>query len=61
MKQIILDNTHTYVITLFQDITDQHHTEALLENTHQQLEALFDYNPDLIFMLDAEGNFTNSS
>ncbi len=61
MKQVTFDQTSTFVITLFHDISLQHHTEALLESTHQQLEALFDYNPDLIFMLDVGGNFTNTN
>ncbi|GAE94432.1 intracellular signaling protein [Gracilibacillus boraciitolerans JCM 21714] len=61
LKQVNFTDKNPYVITLFNDISDKHHTEALLKNTHQQLEALFDYNPDLIFMMDNEGYFINTN
>ncbi|WP_018932504.1 sensor domain-containing protein [Gracilibacillus lacisalsi] len=54
-----LDSGKRYTIALFHDITEKRNTEVLLEKTHQQLESLFDYNPDLIFMLNKKGNVTN--
>ncbi|WP_058306095.1 sensor domain-containing protein [Gracilibacillus massiliensis] len=56
---ITLSHNKKYSITLIHDITDKRNTEVLLEKTHQQLESLFVYNPDLIFMLNRQGHFTN--
>ncbi|SHN27854.1 sensor domain-containing protein [Gracilibacillus kekensis] len=56
---ITLSQNKKYSVTLIHDITDKRNTEVLLEKTHQQLESLFVYNPDLIFMLNKQGDFTN--
>lgn len=52
-------NKQTYVIALLRDITYQRETEALLAMTDKQLESLFQNHPDLIFILDKYGRFTN--
>ncbi|MGP4042139.1 PAS domain-containing protein [Gracilibacillus sp. D59] len=59
VKLMQLENGAKYFISQFQDITDKRNTEVLLEKTHQQLESLFVDNPDLIFMLNKQGYFTN--
>lgn len=53
-----IDHT-TYILSTFQDITDKRNIEDQLMIIDKQLHSLFHYNPDLIFMLDKEGFFTN--
>lgn len=46
-------------IVQYHDISKKQETERLLEKMHQQLESLFQFNPDLTFMLNVQGFFTN--
>ncbi|ENH96095.1 PAS/PAC sensor-containing diguanylate cyclase/phosphodiesterase [Gracilibacillus halophilus YIM-C55.5] len=57
--QVVSFADEDYMIALFQDISDKRQTENVLAYTNQQLESLFHFNPDLIFMLNTEGFFTN--
>lgn len=40
------------------DITRQKEAEHLLRRSREEYKSLFDQNPDLVFSLDLEGNFT---
>ncbi|SER57060.1 PAS domain S-box-containing protein/diguanylate cyclase (GGDEF) domain-containing protein [Gracilibacillus ureilyticus] len=59
VQLVELDNNRTIIINSYRDISDKKDIQTLLETTDQQLQSLFIYNPDIIFMLDQKGNFIN--
>ncbi|MFC4401556.1 EAL and GGDEF domain-containing protein [Gracilibacillus xinjiangensis] len=59
IQLVSLGSDRTIIINSFQNISDKKNIETLLETTDQQLQSLFKYNPDIIFMLDKDGNFIN--
>ncbi|KAB8129337.1 EAL domain-containing protein [Gracilibacillus oryzae] len=59
LRLLSLKNDRTLIINRFQDISDKKDIQTLLETTDQQLQSLFTYNPDIIFMLDENGVFIN--
>ncbi|WP_240468699.1 EAL domain-containing protein [Gracilibacillus sp. YIM 98692] len=60
-QRLPLSDDHHYIINIIYDITCKRKTEDLLEQTNKELISLFDYNPDIIFMMNREGYFTNAN
>lgn len=46
-------------VVQFYETSQKQETERLLERVHQQLESLFEFNPDFTFMMNEKGYFTN--
>ncbi|QHL86950.1 PAS domain S-box protein [Nibribacter ruber] len=49
------------IIVNTRDITDRRKAELQLEENNQRFKALFDYNPDAVYSLDTEGNYTSAN
>lgn len=52
------DGTPYFVLTIV-DATDHHQTKEKLRVTLSEFESLFKYNPNIVYMIDKEGHFTN--
>ncbi|AIE59011.1 PAS domain-containing sensor histidine kinase [Bacillus methanolicus] len=53
------DGSRKGLVIIGRDITERKHVETLLEESKQQYKSLFEYNPDIVYMIDLEGNITN--
>ncbi len=49
------------VVAIYQDVTERKKTEEKLWQTRELYHALFDQSPDAVFILDLEGNRTNTN
>lgn len=53
-----MDGTPYIVLTIV-DTTDHHRTKEKLRVTLSEFESLFKYNPNIVYMIDKKGQFTN--
>ncbi|MBT2758698.1 PAS domain S-box protein [Mesobacillus foraminis] len=53
------DGSRKGLVVIGRDITDQKHVKNLLEESEQRYKSLFEYNPDIVYMIDIDGIITN--
>ena len=53
------DGNRQGLVIIGRDITERKHVENLLEESQQQYKSLFEYSPDILYMLDLKGRITN--
>lgn len=53
------DGSRKGLVIIGRDITERKQMENLLQESRQQYKSLFEYNPDIVTMLDLNGNITN--
>lgn len=53
------DGSRKGLVIIGRDITERIRVEKLLEESKHQYNSLFEYTPDVVYMLDLEGNITN--
>jgi two-component system, sporulation sensor kinase E len=53
------DGSRKGLVIIGRDITERIEIENLLEESRQQYKSLFEYSPDIVYMLDLEGYITN--
>lgn len=53
------DGSRKGLVIIGRDITERKQVEKLLEESQQQYKSLFEYNPDMVYMLDLDLNVTN--
>ncbi|XJZ28857.1 PAS domain S-box protein [Bacillota bacterium Lsc_1132] len=53
------DGSRKGLVIIGRDITEKKTVEKLLVESQQQYKSLFEYNPDMVFMLDLDLNVTN--
>ncbi|CAG9608766.1 PAS domain S-box protein [Pseudoneobacillus rhizosphaerae] len=53
------DGSRKGLVIIGRDITERIEIEKLLEESRQQYKSLFEYSPDIVYMLDLEGYITN--
>ncbi len=53
------DGSRKGLVVIGRDITERKITEQKLAESEQRYKSLFEYNPDLVYMLDLNGNITN--
>ncbi|WP_254778807.1 MULTISPECIES: PAS domain S-box protein [unclassified Bacillus (in: firmicutes)] len=53
------DGSRKGLVIIGRDITERIRIEKLLEESKHQYNSLFEYTPDVVYMLDLEGNITN--
>jgi two-component system, sporulation sensor kinase E len=55
------DGSRKGLVIIGRDITERIEIEKLLEESRQQYKSLFEYSPDIVYMLDLEGYITNAN
>ncbi len=53
------DGSRLGLVVIGRDISEKKRVKSLLEENKQRYQSLFDYNPDMVYMLDKEGVITN--
>lgn len=53
------DGSRKGLVVIGRDITDQKNVKMLLEESEQRYKSLFEYNPDIVYMIDIDGVITN--
>lgn len=53
------DGSRQGLVIMGRDITERKHVEKLLAESQQQYKSLFDHSPDIVYLIDIEGNITN--
>lgn len=53
------DGTRKALVVMGRDISERIKTEGKLEKSEQRYKSLFEYNPELVYMLNTEGEITN--
>lgn len=53
------DGSRKGLVIIGRDITERKHVEKLLEESQQQYKSLFEYNPNIVYMIDLDGIITN--
>lgn len=53
------DGRRKGLVIIGREITERKYVEKLLEESQQQYKSLFQYSPDIVYMMDLEGVFTN--
>lgn len=53
------DGSRQGLVIMGRDITERKHVEKLLAESQQQYKSLFDHSPDIVYLIDLEGNITN--
>jgi two-component system, sporulation sensor kinase E len=53
------DGSRKGLVIMGRDITERKVVEKLLVESRQQYNSLFDYSPDIVYVFDLNGNFTN--
>lgn len=53
------DGSRKELVALGRDITDKVAAEKKLEESEQRYKSLFEYNPELVYMIDLHGKLTN--
>jgi two-component system, sporulation sensor kinase E len=53
------DGRRKGLVIIGREITERKHMEKLLEISEQKYKSLFEYSPDIVYMMDLEGVFTN--
>jgi two-component system, sporulation sensor kinase E len=53
------DGNRKGLVIMGRDITERKVVEKLLEESKQQYKSLFEYSPDIVYMFDLKGYFTN--
>ncbi|MCM3585642.1 PAS domain S-box protein [Mesobacillus maritimus] len=53
------DGSRKGFVLIGRDITERKHVKKLLEESEQRYRSLFDYNPDIVYMIDLKGHFAN--
>jgi two-component system, sporulation sensor kinase E len=53
------DGSRKGLVVIGRDITEKKRVKMLLEESEQRYKSLFDYNPDIVYMLDLDGVITN--
>ncbi|MBM4765237.1 PAS domain-containing sensor histidine kinase [Bacillus sp. B15-48] len=52
------DGSRKAFVVIGRDITERVQVKTLLEESEQRYKSLFDYNPDIVYMIDLEGVLT---
>ncbi|KKK36755.1 histidine kinase [Mesobacillus campisalis] len=53
------DGSRKGLVVIGRDVTEKRRVKKLLEESEQRYKSLFDYNPDIVYMLDLDGIITN--
>ncbi|WP_342044191.1 PAS domain S-box protein [Bacillus sp. OTU530] len=53
------DGSRKGLVVIGRDITERKEAKKQLEESEQRYKSLFEYNPDLVYMIDLQGNITN--
>lgn len=53
------DGSRKGLVVIGRDITERKEAKKKLEESEQRYKSLFEYNPDLVYMIDLKGNITN--
>lgn len=53
------DGSRKGLVVIGRDITERKEAKKQLEESEQRYKSLFEYNPDLVYMIDLKGNITN--
>ncbi|MEH7107541.1 PAS domain-containing sensor histidine kinase [Bacillus sp. JJ1764] len=53
------DGSREGLVIIGRDITEKIEMEKRLTESQQRYKSLFDYSPDIVYMMDLEGNITN--
>ncbi len=53
------DGSRRGFVVIGRDVTESKQVKKLLQESEQRYKSLFDYNPDIVYMIDLNGVFTN--
>ena len=53
------DGSRKGFVVIGRDVTERKQVKMLLEESEQRYKSLFDYNPDIVYMIDIDGVITN--